>query len=81
MCVCTRICTSVIIHVVYRVKTNRVLNSFTDWLRVIENISPDIHSKYLVRFVKVKYCRSRTSPSKLLNRVFAGIQGSTVKEI
>jgi len=46
-----------------------------------ENISPDSHSKYLVRFIKVKYCRSRTSPSKLLNRVFAGIQGSAVKEI
>lgn len=82
MCVCTRICTSVIIHVVvYTEKTNHVLNSFTDWLRVIENISPDIHSKYLVRFIKVKYCRRRTSPSKLLNRVFAGIQGSAVKEI
>lgn len=54
---------------------------FTDWLRVIENISPDSHSKYLVQFIKGKYCRNRTSPSKLLNRVFAGIQGRTVEEI
>lgn len=69
MCVCTRICTSVIIHIVYIVKTNYVVNFFRDWLRVIENISPDSHSKYLVQFIKGRYCRNRTSPSKLLNGV------------
>lgn len=82
VCVCTHIGTSVIIHlVVYIVKTNYVVNFFTDWLRVIENISPDSHSKYLVQFIKGKCCRNRASPPELLNRVFAGAQGRTAEEI
>lgn len=80
VCVCTRICTSVIIHlVVYIVKTNYVVNFFTDWLRVIENISPESHSKYLVQFIKGKCCRNRASPPKLLTGCSLGLRAELQK--